>query len=190
MSSLLFSSWGGEVIGSSGPHAAPVEIEGLKFPAELEEGRELKAFMGWDGIVFRNGSVNIVDMCREYMKKAQMESCGQCTPCRIGTRIMRDILDRMCAGQGKDDDIEQLEHLAAQIKDASMCDIGQTTPIPILHAIAHFRDRFEEAIREKKPIPKGAYLSKVTAPCTNACPSHLNIPGYVEAVRLENSTKR
>lgn len=184
MAHILFSSWGPEVVGSTGLHASPIEVEGLVFPAGFEDGRELKAFMGWDGIIIRNGSVNMVDMCREYMKRAQQESCGQCTPCRMGTRIMRDTLERICRGEGMEGDLDELEGVALKVKDASMCDIGQTAPIPILDAIIHFRDQFVAAIAEGKPVSKGKYLSKVTAPCTNACPSHLDIPGYVEAIRL------
>ena len=184
MTNILFSSWGSEVVGSTSPHAAPVEVESLMFPAGFEDGRELKAFMGWDGIIIRNGAVNMVDMCREYMKRVQQESCGQCTPCRLGTRIMRDILERICRGEGMEGDLDELEGLALKVKDASMCDIGQTTPIPILDAIIHFRDQFVAAIEAGKPVRKRKYLSKVTAPCTNACPSHLDIPGYVEAIRL------
>jgi formate dehydrogenase beta subunit len=184
MSSIIFSSWGSEVSGSADQGASPIENESLKIPDGFDDGREIKAFMGWDGIVLRHGSVNIVDMAREYMKRAQRESCGQCTPCRLGTRVMLTILERMCEGQGTEADLEQLESLAKQVKDSSMCDIGQTTPIPILHALEHFRDRFEKVIKEAKPVPKGRYISKVTAPCINACPSHLDIPGYVEKIKL------
>ena len=184
MNGIVFSSWDHEVKGSAAPDAVPFDDEGIKFPETFGDGRKLKGFMGWDGIIVRDVSVNIVDMAREYMKKTQQESCGQCTPCRLGTRVMKEILERICAGEGTEGDLVQLETLAEQVKDSSMCDIGQTTPIPILDALKHFRDHFLQAVREKKPIPKGRYLSKITAPCANACPSHLDIPSYVEKIRL------
>ena len=150
MSSVLFSSWGGEVIGSSGPHAVPVEIEVLTFPAEFEKGRELKAFMGWDGIVFRNGSVNIVDMCREYMKKAQMESCGQCTPCREGTGWMHRVVHRIESGQGRPEDLDLLDDVANKIMGRTICALGDAAAMPVASFVKHFRDEFQYHIDHKK----------------------------------------
>ena len=77
-----------------------------------------------------------------------------------------------------------LEYMARYVMDSSYCDIGLTSPRPILDAIEHGRADFLRAIQEKKPIPKGNYVAKVTAPCINACPSHLDIPGYVEKIHL------
>ena len=177
MNRFFFSSWGRDP-----DKTGPWEEKGLLFPARFDDDREIRAFMGWQGIICRDPSVNMVDMCREYIKRAQQESCGQCTPCRMGTRILGDILERICQGRGTGADLPALKSLARQIADASRCDIGQTAPIPLLHALRHFRDQFEKAVREAAPIPRGTYLFKVTAPCTSACPSHLDIPGYVEAV--------
>ena len=184
MSQVMFSSWGSHVIGSVEQNACPVELETVGLPESFGDGRPIKAFMGWNGVILRDPAVDIVDMAREYMAKTQQESCGQCVPCRLGTRVMLDILERICSGEGREGDLERLEHLAIQVRDASMCEIGQTTPVPILHALTHFRERFEAAIKDRKTASKGSYLSKVTAPCANACPSHLDIPSYVENIRL------
>jgi formate dehydrogenase beta subunit len=184
MERLLFSTWGVRGKGNRDPNAVVMKIPDHEFPKTFQDGREIRAFMGWDGIVLADGSVNIVDMCREYMKKAQQESCGQCTPCRMGTRLMRDILERICRGEGKKEDLDGLEDLATKVKDASMCEIGQTSPIPILDALANFRDLFLQTVDAAEPVSEGKYLSSVTAPCIQACPSHLNVPGYVEAIRL------
>ena len=97
---------------------------------------------------------------------------------------MSEILDRICEGKGVERDLDMLEYLGDYVLDTSYCDIGLTTPRPILDAIRHYRDDFLKAIREKKPVPGAQYAAKVTAPCTNACPSHLDIPGYVEKIRL------
>lgn len=177
MESNLFSTWGKWKDGS-GP-MPPDEL-----PADFGEGTPLKAFMGWDGLFVRDESVNIVDMAREYAAQATKVSCGHCTPCRTGMYRISAILDRICAGQGTEKDLDTLEYLARFIKDTSYCDIGLTSPRPILDAITYRREEFEEAIKEKKSVPKAEYAAKVTAPCTNACPSHLDIPGYVEKIRL------
>jgi formate dehydrogenase (NADP+) beta subunit len=175
MGNVAFSTWRGE----AGTH-----VEAPKIAEQMGDGRPVKAFMGWNGMIVRDPSVNAVDMAREYMARAQAESCGQCIPCRMGTRVMLEILERICAGQGTEADLRRLDDLARQVKDLSMCDIGQTTPIPILDALAHFREQFQEAIRQGKAISRGQYIAHTTAPCTNACPSHLDIPRYVEKIRL------
>ncbi|MCF8106444.1 MAG: FAD-dependent oxidoreductase [Desulfohalobiaceae bacterium] len=146
--------------------------------------RKLKAFMGWDGIVVLDDSVDIIDMCREYMLRVKNASCGQCFPCRLGSDEMSAILQRICDGYGRDGDIERLKELAHVMKDTSKCGIGETTPRPLLDALNHYRDLFESAIAEGKRRFQGSYLYKITAPCTEACPSHLDIPGYIENIRL------
>jgi formate dehydrogenase beta subunit len=102
----------------------------------------------------------------------------------MGTRVMMEILERICGGKGTERDLERLERMAREVKDLSMCDIGQTAPIPILDSIAHFRPQYLAAIQGEEPVARGRYHCRVTAPCTNACPSHLDIPGYVEKIRL------
>ena len=177
MESNIFSTWGKWKDGSE-----PMSAD--KLPADFGEGKPLKAFMGWDGLFVHDAGVNIVDMTREYAAQAMDQSCGHCTPCRTGTIRMSAILDRICEGKGSEGDLETLEYLAGFIMNTSYCDIGLTSPRPILDAITFRREDFLNAISEKKPIPKAEYAVKVTAPCTNACPSHLDIPGYVEKIRL------
>jgi len=185
MSQVILSCWDGKVSkGTEESITAPAERDQKAFPETLGDGRPLRAFMGWGGFILWDESVNIVDMAREYVTSAQKESCGQCIPCRMGTRVMQDILERICAGKGTEDDLDLLEQLARQVKDLSMCDIGQTTPVPILDSITHCKEQYLQVIREKKAVPKGQYRYRMTAPCTDACPSHLDVPGYVEKIRL------
>ena len=177
MDEVVFSTWGGWTPGSE-PNLPP--------EADLNLGpeRKLKAFLGWDGVLIRDDSVNPVDLARAYVDRARAESCGQCFPCRMGTVRMAEILERICAGRGREGDLERLEDLALQVKDTSKCDIGQTSPRPILDLIRHYRPLFREAIRSAEAIPAGDYISRVTAPCMNACPSHVDIPGYLEKLRF------
>jgi len=172
--SVTFSNWGDW---SSGAHTPSL-------PQELGRGKKLRAFMGWDGIVLKDGSVNLIDMCREYMNRAKQESCGQCFPCRLGTEEMSDILERICQGQGTLNDLDRLEELAHLVKDTSKCGIGETAPRPIIDALKHFRDLFVQTVESGRAIPKGSYVARVTAPCMDACPSHVDIPRYVEKIRL------
>ena len=177
MENLVFSTWG-----NWKDSPGPAQTDNL--PAQFGKGKPLKAFMGWDGMFVRDASVNIVDMTREYAAQAANESCGHCSPCRECTYRMNEILERICEGQGAEGDLDMLEYMARYVMDSSYCDIGLTSPRPILDAIEHGRADFLRAIQEKKPIPRGNYVAKVTAPCTNACPSHLDIPGYVEKIHL------
>ncbi len=184
MGRVIFSSWAGSVVGSPESEEPLAEIQGLDFPEAFEDGRKVKAFMGWNGIILRDPSVSMVDMAREYMKRAQQESCGQCIPCRMGTRVLLEILERICRGEGEVSDLERVEEVALEVSELSKCEIGQSTPLPILDSIRYFRNQYLEAISGRQPIPKGSYLAMVTAPCTNACPSRLDIPGYVEKIKL------
>lgn len=184
MTDILFSSWGGAVVDNRGkPEAERAPIPNLNLPLEFEKEKKVRAFIGWDGIAIRDPEVNLIDLIRAYMEAVQKESCGKCTPCRVGTRIMSSILNRIAGGQGKAEDLEQLKYLGEMILKSSKCNLGQTGPKPVLHALDHFKAQFSEVIQSKKKIPRGEYKVKVTAPCESACPSHLPITRYVELIK-------
>jgi NADH-quinone oxidoreductase subunit F len=88
----------------------------------------------------------MVDLARYFLRFTQNESCGKCVPCRLGTKRMLEILERITAGQGRDGDIESLELLASVIKKTSLCGLGQTAPNPVLTTIRYFRDEYEAHI--------------------------------------------
>ena len=108
------------------------------------------AIMGSGGMVVMDESTCVVDIARFFLDFTQKESCGKCTFCRIGTKRMLEILTRITEGEGKDGDIEALEDLSHQIKDSSLCGLGQTAPNPVLTTIKYFRDEYEAHIRDKK----------------------------------------
>lgn len=92
----------------------------------------------------------MVDIAKFFLEFTVDESCGKCTPCRIGTRRMLDILDKITAGKGEDGDIEKLEELAKTIKATALCGLGQTAPNPVLSTLHYFRDEYEAHIKEKR----------------------------------------
>ena len=108
------------------------------------------AIMGSGGMVVMDETTCMVDMARFFLEFTCKESCGKCTYCRVGTKRMLEILTRITEGEGKDGDIEKLEELAYQIKDGSLCGLGQTAPNPVLTTIKYFRDEYEAHIRDKK----------------------------------------
>ena len=108
------------------------------------------AIMGSGGMVVMDESTCIVDMARFFLEFTCKESCGKCTHCRIGTKRMLEILERIVAGNGKEGDMAQLEELAARIKDGALCGLGQSAPNPVLTSLEYFRNEFEDHIYHKK----------------------------------------
>jgi formate dehydrogenase (NADP+) beta subunit len=182
MAAPLFSSWQGELIDNRGKSKEEFSApKRLKLPEEFVTGEPIKAFMGWDGIALFDESVDIVDMCVKYVEAVQKESCGRCIPCRIGTKVILDVLKSISAGQGNADDLTHIKALAAEIKEGSKCQIGQTGLVAVLHAIDYFRNEFEQCIAGQK-AREGTYRSSVTAPCFSVCPTKLQIPKYIEEI--------
>lgn len=108
------------------------------------------AIMGSGGMVVMDETTCMVDVAKFFLNFTRKESCGKCTFCRVGTKRMLEILERITLGQGKEDDIQTLEELAIQIKEASLCGLGQTAPNPVLTTIKYFRDEYEAHIFHKK----------------------------------------
>ena len=106
--------------------------------------------MGSGGLIVMDDTKCMVNLAKFYLGFTVDESCGKCTPCRIGTQRMLEILDRITEGNGKEDDIEKLEVLANTIKKASVCGLGQTAPNPVLSTIKYFRDEYVAHIKDGK----------------------------------------
>ncbi|MCB2228128.1 MAG: FAD-dependent oxidoreductase [Desulfarculaceae bacterium] len=149
----------------------------------------IRAVMGSEGVEVIDPSVNPVDLARAYVELARDMSCGQCFPCRLGTQRLAEAMGRICAGQGLPTDLATLETLSAQISDTARCDIGRTLAKPLADLLAARRDAFEAAIAAGEPVERGQYETLVTAPCINACPSHVDVPAYIEGIRLGNLDK-
>ena len=161
-----------------GPSGGCVPAQFLDLPLDYESVKEVGAIMGSGGLIVMDENTCIVDIARFFLDFVQKESCGKCVPCRVGTRHMLDILTRICAGEGKEGDLEKLEELAEWIQTASLCGLGQTAPNPVLSTLRYFRDEYEEHIREKK-CRASVCEALLEAPCAHACPANVNIPQYV-----------
>jgi NADH-quinone oxidoreductase subunit F len=107
------------------------------------------AIMGSGGMVVMDETTCMVDVAKFFLAFTQNESCGKCTFCRLGTLRMLEILERITQGEGKIEDLETLEKLSHQIKDNSLCGLGQSAPNPVLSTIQYFRDEYEAHILEK-----------------------------------------
>jgi NADH-quinone oxidoreductase subunit F len=164
-----------------GPSGGCIPREHLNVPVDYESLTELGAIMGSGGLIVMDEDTCMVDMARFFLEFVQDESCGKCSPCRIGTKRMLEIVERICAGKGEEGDIERLERLGNIIKNTALCGLGQTAPNPVLSTIRHFRDEYEAHIREKR-CPAGVCPELVRAPCQNACPAGVDVPGYVSLI--------
>jgi len=127
-------------------------------PVDFESLTEVGAIMGSGGLVVLDSRDCMVDIARYFLKFTQEQSCGKCTFCRIGTRRMLDILERLCEGRGKPEDLTTLETLAKQVKSASMCGLGRTAPNPVLSTLKYFRSEYEAHVRGECPAGKCAAL--------------------------------
>ncbi|MCL5673591.1 MAG: FAD-dependent oxidoreductase [Deltaproteobacteria bacterium] len=144
---------------------------------------EISSILSWKGIVLLDDKDNKVDLARCYMQELQKISCGVCTPCMIGTSVASDILEHICNGRAILEDLNRLRNQCDWILSSSKCTVGNMGPLAVTELIDNFREDFEKAITNKEIIPKGNYITHITAPCINGCPSKLDIPNWIERVR-------
>ena len=135
---------------TGGPSGGCIPAEHLDTPIDYESLKQIGSMMGSGGLIVMDDTKCMVSLSRFYLDFTVSESCGKCTPCRIGTRRMLEILERICAGHGEEGDIQKLEDLGHNIINASVCGLGQTAPNPVLSTLKYFRDEYEEHIKEKK----------------------------------------
>ncbi len=136
-------------IGGPSGGCIPASLRGIRI--DYEELQQYGAMMGSGGLVVMDDSTCMVDVARYFLEFTQAESCGKCTFCRIGTKRMLEILEHLCAGEGRRGDIEKLEDLAEQVRETSLCSLGQSAPNPVLTTIRYFRDEYEAHIRGECP---------------------------------------
>ena len=139
-----------KAVQTGGPSGGCLPESLLDTPVDYDNLIAAGSMMGSGGMIVMDEDNCMVDIARFYLDFIVDESCGQCTPCRVGTKRMLEILNRIVAGKGKEGDIEKLEELAQTIKSTSLCALGQTAPNPILSTLKFFRDEYEAHIRDKK----------------------------------------
>jgi len=141
---------GYKAIQIGGPMGGCLPQEYLDLPVDYESIAAAGSIMGSGGVVVMDEETCMVDIARFFMDFTQDESCGKCTPCRVGTRRILEILNRICAGEGKDGDLETLDMLCSEIKATSLCGLGQGAPNPVESTLKHFRHEYEAHIYEKR----------------------------------------
>ncbi len=153
----------------------------LNTPIDYNSLLKMGNVIGSGTIIVMDEDTCMVDMARYLLAFSQAESCGKCAPCRLGTKKMLDILENICNGQGKIEDIDMLLELAKSIKAASLCGLGQSAPNTVLSTLRYFREEYEEHILKhhcRAAVCKGL----VKAPCSHTCPAGIDVPRYVRFI--------
>jgi formate dehydrogenase beta subunit len=189
LSKVYFSTWRGELINNIGKPQEEWEESAYNLPATYDSNRDSKAFIGWDGVALFDEDVDVIRLAMEYAAQYQeySEACGRCAPGRWGGRILYDQLDKIARGEGSVADLDHLKEIGKSMQVTSKCEIGKTVPNPILDLMKHFEDEFMDCIENQKQSKHYTheinYIAKITAPCSDVCPAHVDIPGYIEGVR-------
>ena len=139
-----------KAVQTGGPSGGCIPADLLDVPIEYDSLTQIGSMMGSGGMIIMDEDNCMVDIARFFLDFTVDESCGKCTPCRIGTKRMLEILNRIVSGKGKEGDIEKLEKLAHTIKATALCGLGQTAPNPVLSTIRFFREEYESHIRDHK----------------------------------------
>lgn len=135
---------------TGGPSGGCIPAEHLDTPIDYESLSQIGSMMGSGGLIVMDDTKCMVNLAKFYLGFTVDESCGKCTPCRIGTKRMLEILEKVTEGNGETEDLEKLERLAKTIQKASVCGLGQTAPNPVLSTMKYFRDEYIAHIRDKK----------------------------------------
>ncbi len=188
LSTIIFDIGGGiprgksfKAVQTGGPSGGCIPAPYMDTPVEFENLARLGSIMGSGGMVVMDESTCMVEIARYFLSFTQSESCGKCTPCRLGTRQMLEILTRITKGRGRDGDMEMLLNIARTVKEGSLGGLGQTCPNPVLTTLHYFKDEYEAHIKEKR-CPAAVCDALMISPCQHTCPVGVDVPRYLEAI--------
>ncbi len=157
-----------KAVQTGGPSGGCITADHLDTPIDYDNLIALGSMMGSGGMIVMDEDNCMVDIARFFLDFTVDESCGKCPPCRIGTKRMLEILDKITEGKGEDGDIEKLERLAQNIKVSSLCGLGQTAPNPVLSTLKYFRHEYEAHVYDKK-CPSGVCQNLLSYVITDGC---------------------
>lgn len=132
---------------TGGPSGGCIPAEHLDVKMDYESLVGLGSIMGSGGLIIMDQTSDMVDVARFFMEFCMDESCGKCVPCRVGTRMMHDLLQKICDNKATQIDLDRLEELAVYVKEASLCGLGGSAPNPLLSTLRHFREEYESRIQ-------------------------------------------
>lgn len=182
MAQVVFSSWGRTIVDNR--KGGQAEEASFRLSTTVGGERPMAAFMGWDGIILFDKGVDVPAMAAEYMRRVQTQyCCGKCTPGKKGTKVLADALAAIVEGKASEGDLDTIEDLTDLLTNCK-CTLCQSSTIPVLDAVKHFRDDFLAYIKGAgRKNDSYRYVDKYTAPCMDRCPAHIDIPAYIEAIK-------
>ncbi|MGO4871759.1 MAG: NADH-ubiquinone oxidoreductase-F iron-sulfur binding region domain-containing protein [Roseiarcus sp.] len=186
LSKFVYDAGGGSDLGhavkavqTGGPSGGCIPHGMFDTPVDYEALGKVGSIMGSGGMVVMDDDNCMVDVARYFVEFTRSESCGKCTPCRVGLDKALRTLTRITKGEGREEDLAELEELGRMIRDTSLCGLGQSAPNSILTGLRHFRHEFEDHIRVKR-CRAGVCQDLALSPCENSCPLHMNIPRFLQ----------
>ena len=170
-----------KAVQTGGPLGGCIPVTMLNTPIDYDSLTAAGATMGSGGMIVVDEDTCMVELARFFLTFATAESCGQCTPCRVGGKQLLDVLTRITLGEGRDEDLALIEDLSNVMNEGSLCALGKLTPSPVRSTLMHFRDEYLAHIREKR-CPAGKCTALVHSRCVNACPAGVDVPTYLALV--------
>jgi len=171
-----------KAVQTGGPSGGCIPASLLNLPVDYDSLAGAGSIMGSGGMVVMDEDTCMVDMARYFVRFTHSESCGKCIPCRLGTKQMLDVLEDICEGRGRPEDLEFLEELSETVQKSSLCGLGQTAPNPVRTTMRCFRAEYDAHVQDRR-CPAVVCESLFAAPCQHACPVEMDIPAYVALAR-------
>ena len=182
MDELIYGVWEGRAydnrrrLEGEAPEGLPLS-EFLSF----NNGNPAAGFVGPQGFLMFDNRVTLADVLLNYYRRTKELSCGRCTPCRAGSVLICEALEKACAGEGESVDWDRIQLVAEQMAETSLCGVGLSTPAALLGALKHFPELLRQA--PVMPVTRRDFFSVATAPCIEACPANVNVPRYIDYIR-------
>lgn len=182
MDELIYGVWEGRAydnrrrLEGEAPEGLPLS-EFLSF----NSGNPAAGFVGPQGFLMFDNRVTLADVLLNYYRRTKELSCGRCTPCRAGSVLICEALEKACAGEGELVDWDRIQLVAEQMAETSLCGVGLSTPAALLGALKYFPELLRQA--PVMPVTRRDFFSVATAPCIEACPANVNVPRYIDYIR-------
>lgn len=182
MDELIYGVWEGRAydnrrrLEGEAPEGLPLS-EFLSF----NSGNPAAGFVGPQGFLMFDNRVTLADVLLNYYRRTKELSCGRCTPCRAGSVLICEALEKACAGEGESVDWDCIQLVAEQMAETSLCGVGLSTPAALLGALKYFPELLRQA--PVMPVTRRDFFSVATAPCIEACPANVNVPRYIDYIR-------
>ncbi len=184
MAKVIFGVWDGKCIDNRSRKIFEIEeTPGFDTFDEFDPGNPIRAFFGGHGFFIFDKEVNLLDAACQYMERVARESCGKCTPCRVGSEIIRTKLAHLSAGDGSERLLDEIETIGEQMRMTSLCGLGQTAPVALLALIQFFRPELVRQIGCNDRVRHQPGYTYITAPCIEACPIKVDVPRYIDFIK-------